>query len=243
MKKLFFTAVALMIGIFANAQSTTHTYFFGGLDEGNAVATSDDVEIDEWGSYTMDDAQIPSLSSTADKVLRLSLNNTPVSVTFKNSANKNNIMKCAEKYLQVDGKNGIIEIANVPDDAEISLVVSAKGDTKADFTDPNATVTSNVGSWSEGANAVAKAGSTEEFSTITCTRTGEGNKTVKIKEVAGGFRIISLSVKSSKFASTPIKAINADSVPAGKAVKTLENGQVIIIRDGVKYNMSGAVIK
>lgn len=43
--------------------------------------------------------------------------------------------------------------------------------------------------------------------------------------------------------STPIKSINADSLPAGKSVKTIEDGKVIIIRDGVKYNMNGSIIK
>jgi hypothetical protein len=31
--------------------------------------------------------------------------------------------------------------------------------------------------------------------------------------------------------------------PAGQAVKVIENGQLIIIRDGVKYNVQGQVIR
>lgn len=41
--------------------------------------------------------------------------------------------------------------------------------------------------------------------------------------------------------STPIKNINADS--SSKSIKTIENGKVIIIRDGVKYNLAGAVVE
>lgn len=43
--------------------------------------------------------------------------------------------------------------------------------------------------------------------------------------------------------ASAIKGINADSLPAGKSAKTIEDGKVIIIRDGVKYNMNGSIIK
>lgn len=39
--------------------------------------------------------------------------------------------------------------------------------------------------------------------------------------------------------STPIQTINADAIPAGKSIKTIENGKLVIIRDGVKYDVNG----
>ncbi|MCQ2229790.1 MAG: hypothetical protein MJZ13_08620 [Bacteroidales bacterium] len=42
-------------------------------------------------------------------------------------------------------------------------------------------------------------------------------------------------------AATAINTINAPA--KANIIKTIENGKVVIIRDGVKYDLSGSVIK
>ena len=41
----------------------------------------------------------------------------------------------------------------------------------------------------------------------------------------------------------PTTAVEEVKAEAGKAVKVVENGQLVIIRDGVRYNAVGAVIE
>ena len=40
-----------------------------------------------------------------------------------------------------------------------------------------------------------------------------------------------------------LTGINDINVETSKVVKTIENGQVVIVKDGVKYNVAGVCIK
>lgn len=237
MKKYFLSALALMLGVCASAQ--VQTYTFDGLVEDDCVTTLDGTEL-AWGKTTMDEKECGSISSKANQTLRLEIIDTPIAFTYKNSGDKSNVVKCAADYIQFDAKNFVMEIAEVPASATIVLNVSAKGGTAAEFNNPGS-ITTNIATYSSNAGAVTKAASVAEFSNVTCVRTDDGTKTVKIKETAGGYRLRSVSIIPA--GSTPIKSINADSLPAGKSAKTIEDGKVIIIRDGVKYNMNGSIIK
>lgn len=237
MKKYFLSALALMLGVCASAQ--VQTYTFDGLVEDDCNTTLDGNEL-SWGTYVMDGKDCGSISVTAGAALRLEIIDTPIAFTYSNSKAKDNVVKCAAEYIQFDSKNFVMEIANVPASATIVLNVSAKGDADAKFNNPGS-ITTNIATYSSNAGAVTKAASVAEFSNVTCVRTDDGTKTVKIKETNGGYRLRSVSIIPA--GSTPIKSINADSLPAGKSVKTIEDGKVIIIRDGVKYNMNGSIIK
>ena len=62
---------------------------------------------------------------------------------------------------------------------------------------------------------------------------------VGIPNKVAGRRYIGMSVQGENEA-TGFENITA---PEGQAIKVIENGQLIIIRDGVKYNVQGQVIK
>lgn len=238
MKKYFFTLLGLAMGVCASAQ--TQTYTFNGLVEDDCTTTLDGNEL-SWGTYVMDGKDCGSISVTAGAALRLEIIDTPIAFTYSNSSAKDNVVKCASEYIQFDSKNFVMEIANVPASATIVLNVSAKGGTAAVFNSENGTYTSNIATYSTNAGKVTKSDAVADFSNVTCVRTDEGTKTVKIKETGGGYRLRSVSIIPA--GSTPIKSINADSLPAGKSIKTIEDGKLVIIRDGVKYNLAGAVVE
>ena len=213
MKKIFLFAAAAVAAMTVNAT----VYNFAGV-------TADKITTDgTLGTYVMDEVEIPSVSQPdgVDINVKIAgLDNLVINYTQSAGKSKDNILKFAANYMQADGKNVILTFSNVTPGDAIALVVAAKGSTNAKFT----ALSGAVGSEQE----VAKIDKVEDYVTVTFTAIPD---VVEIKETSGGYRIVSATVGASQ---------GVDNVfEDAKAVKTFENGQLVIIKNGVRYNALG----
>ncbi|MBO5618821.1 MAG: hypothetical protein J5902_02430 [Paludibacteraceae bacterium] len=231
MKKFFLFAAAAVAALTVNAK----VYNFAGIQ-------STAITVDAQGAvstYTMDagtekEQTIPSVNytSTVGALMHVSIAGMEgLELQYKNGSEteaktKNNILKFADDYLQTDGKNVVLVFSGLEFGDEIALLVAAKGSTAAVF--------AAEGAVADDANpaSVAKAASLEEY--VTLKFYAEGSE-VSIKETAGGYRIISATIGGGEQA---IDNVNANV----KAQKVFENGQLVIIKNGVRYNALGAAL-
>ena len=234
MKKIF-TLVALFAAISMNAQTV---YDFASI-------SSDDTVIDAYssvGTYTMDSKDIPSVNYTSKvgDVMGVTLKGQDgLTINYKNGGpsedgsikdgHKDNILKFAEKYMQADGKNVILTFSGLSIGATIELLVASKGDTHSIFDVMNSSAIADANNPTD----IPKASTTEEYVKVKFTAVAS---TVEIKETKNGFRIISATVSGT----TAVEDINGTAV---KAQKIMENGQIYILKNGVKYNLLGAEVK
>lgn len=220
MKKLFFLAAAMCAAMALNAE----TYNFGGITA-EQITTDGTV-----GTYVMDGETIPSVSQPADVDINCTISTLPnlvINYTQSAGKSKDNILKFAADYLQTDGKNVILTFSNVALGANVELLVSAKGSTASVFTAFEGCVSATGADYT-----VTKKETLAEYETITFMATAT---TIKIKETNGGYRIISAQIGGTT-------AVESAFV-APKAKKMMENGQMVIVRDGVKYNALGTVVE
>ena len=135
------------------------------------------------------------------------------------------------KCYEFGGKNGILILKNTAAGDKILLTVAAKGSTAANFSGEGfpvngAAVSADLtlpAKGSDGADEQGYVWKELEFVSLG----GE----VQIKEFDGGYRISKIQVGAGQ----GVENINADV----KAVKTFENGQLVIIKNGVRYNALG----
>lgn len=138
------------------------------------------------------------------------------------------------KCYEFGGKNGILIIKNTAAGDKIRLTVAAKGSTAANFVDPNgeypkqaAAVSTDLtlpAKGSDGADAQGYVWKELEYTSL--------GGDVEIKEFDGGYRINKVIIGFGE----GVENVNADV----KTVKTFENGQLVIIKNGVRYNALGA---
>lgn len=232
MKKFFFFAAALVAAATINAK----TYDFA------TYATEAD--------WVVTSATKNATESTADKLVYDIAGGVEAIVSPKGAENiKFTIKNGSDKKkafninlgnsFEFGGKNGIIKLSGVQVGASIKLVVAAKGSTAADFADATNTYPKGAiavstdltcpakGSGAEGADEKGYVWKTLEYQAT--------SSNVEIKEFSGGYRISSLTIGGET-------AIDNTAVEA-KATKYMENGALVIVKNGVKYNALGAVIE
>lgn len=232
MKKFFFFAAALVAAVTINAE----TYDFA------TYATEAD--------WVVTSATKNAAESTADKLVYDIAGGVEAVVspkgaeniqfTIKNGSDKKKAFNInLGNSFEFGGKNGIIKLSGVQVGASIKLVVAAKGSsTAADFAATNAypkgaiAVSTDLtcpakGSGAEGADEKGYVWKTLEYQAT--------SSNVEIKEFSGGYRISSLTIGGET-------AIDNTAVEA-KATKYMENGALVIVKNGVKYNALGAVIE
>ena len=217
MKKFFLFAAAALAALTVNAK----VYNFAGITA-NQITTDGTI-----GTYSMDGVDVPSVSQPDGvdiNVTLAGLDGLVINYTQSAGKSKENILKFAEKYMQADGKNVILTFSGVTPGDQISLVVAAKGSTDANFTALNGATGSD--------QTATKIEKVEDYITVSFIAISD---LVQIKETAGGFRIVSATVGA-------VQGIDNTNVDA-KAVKFFENGQLVIMKNGVKYNALGTVIE
>lgn len=170
-----------------------------------------------------------------------------IEFSYKNSSEKtafkvyyNAEGKEGNGKIQMDGNQRDITFTNVTPGDQIVLTVASKGSTGAHFADSdkgtaftgcvaNNPAAPGIGEALPGKDA--EAGASYEISVTAIA------PTVTIRETAGGYVLYSIQVGGA----SSNEAI--DNVEAGvKAVKTFENGQLVIIKNGVKYNALGVAL-
>ncbi len=140
------------------------------------------------------------------------------------------------KCFEFGGKNGVLVLKNVTVGDAIKLYVAAKGGTAANFKDA-------AGTFPKGAVAVSTdlvlpakqegaEGADEEGYIWKVLEYQAIADQVEIKEFDGGYRINKIEIGNSQA---------VDNIFDGaKAEKIMENGQLVIIKNGVKFNALGA---
>jgi len=139
--------------------------------------------------------------------------------------------------IQMDGNQRDITIENVTVGDIITLYVNSKGDTGAQFAD-NQKGTAFTGCVAVDPNAVGiatalpgKANETEAYP----IKVQAIASTVIIRETVGGYMLQKIEIG----ATTAVENVTENA----KSEKFFENGQLVIIKNGVKYNALGAQIK
>ena len=231
MKKFFLFAAAAIAALTVNAK----VYDFAGI-QASAIAVDAQGAV---STYTMDagtekEQTIPSVNytSTVGTLMNVSLNGFDgLTIQYKNGnetkdGHKDNILKFAEKYMQADGKNVVLVFSGLKMDDEIYLVVTAKGKDGTTFASPDESATAD----NANPEKIAQ-GDPEQI-----LKFYANGSTVTLKETAGGFRVSAIGINEDPTAAQGIEDVNS----AVKAEKFFENGQLVIIKNGVRYNALGA---
>lgn len=231
---------------------------FGGLKAEDAIIL--DPKMAVTSSCTMDNEEVPSVDyktaknfdGTQDSTMDVSFKGKEsVHFVYKNKDNKANIMKCAKNYLQLDGSGFEMRLSDLQAGDTIVFVVTSKGSKSPIFSH----------TYSSTANLDAYEPEDEEDPDYTdgeiytksdarvdndfCGYTNlvyivkEGKTTAKLKETTGGFRLAKILIGAYRGEAPEHQAISNVNA-AAKAVKVVENGQLVIIKNGVKYNALGA---
>lgn len=230
MKKFFFFAAALVAAATINAE----TYDFA------TYATEAD--------WVVTNATKNASLSTKDKLVYDIKGNIEAVVSPKGAENiqftiKNGSDKAKAfninlgNSFEFGGKNGIIKLSGVQVGANIQLVVAAKGSTAANFKDAADIYPKGAIAVSTDLTAPAKgsAGADEKGYVWVTLEYQATSANVEIKEFDGGYRIKSMTIGGTT-------AIDNTAVEA-KATKYMENGALVIVKNGVKYNALGTVIE
>ena len=233
MKKFFLFSAAIIAALTVNAKVLDLT----------AVGTT----IGEW---TINEATLNADNSDADKgkfvydiaagVPSESFVTAEPNVVFqlKNGSDKAKaFVVYPGKCYEFGGKNGILILKNTQPGDKIVLTAAAKGSSEANFAGDGFPVNAAAVS----ADLVLPAKNKDKAETEGYDKEGYLWKEiefvslggeVQIKEFAGGYRISKIQVGAGQ----GVDNVNADV----KAVKTFENGQLVIIKNGVRYNALGA---
>lgn len=236
MKKIFLFAAAALAALTINAKELDLATAGTAIEDWTVVdATRNDSESDASKSkYVYDVKQsIPAIVNvTAEPNVLFSIKNDK-------EDKKKAFVIYAGKCFEYGGKNGILTIKGTAAGDVIKLTVAAKGGTAANFKDAEGVYPKNAVAVSADLTLPAK--DKEKAGTGDYDAEGYVWKVlefqalggdVEIKEFDAGYRISKIEFGGTQ----AIDNVNADV----KAVKTFENGQLVIIKNGVRYNALGA---
>ena len=236
MKKFFLFAAAAIAAMTINAQvydlaemnfAQSDLTVTNGTITDNASKSYFEVKNNEGETVEMTVAQLPNM--------KFSYKNSAVKTAFKVYYITEDVN--AKGKIQMDGNQRDITITNLTPGTMIRLYVNSKGDTGAQFVD------SDKGTAFTGAVAVDP-----NAAGIATALPGKSNETdayeiklqaiastVVIRETVGGYLLHKIILGYGE----GVENVNA----AVKAEKRYENGQLVIIKNGVKYNALGTVIE
>ena len=235
MKKFFLFAAAAVAAMTINAQvydlnemtfAQSDLTVVNGTITDNASKSYFEVKNNEGETVELSIAQLPGIKFT----YKNSAVKTAFKVYYITESN-------AKGKIQMDGNQRDVVFSNVPVGATIVLYVNSKGSTGAQFAD------SDKGTAFTGAIAVnptapgiatALPGKDNETDMYPIELTAIANEVV-VRETAGGYILHKIQILGSQ----DIENTNAEV----KTIKRYENGQLVIIKNGVKYNALGTVIE
>ena len=223
--------------------------------------TADDIQILSGdnatvGTYTMDGVPCPSVNylhisnlEGKDSVMIIGFKDREgLTLRYKNSSDKANALKLPAAYAQCDSKNFEFYVDDVQSGDTIVFVVTAKGSaptfdhtySSACYLDPYQPDDDTDPCFTDG-EVYTKSDADIKNDYIGWTNlvyiVQEGHTKVRLKEVANGCRIAKIQIGAYRGEQQGIEAV-VDS--SSKAVKIFENGQLVIIKNGVRFNALGA---
>ena len=174
-------------------------------------------------------------------------NRDGLTLRYKNSADKANALKLPANYVQADSKNFEMYVDGVEGGDTIVFVVTAKGSaptfdhnySTACYLTPYQPEDDTDPCFTDGAVYTASDAKVEDDYigwTNLVYVVQEGRHSVRLKETANGFRIAKIQLGAYRGEGQAIENVNTTV----KAVKVVENGQLVIIKNGVKYNALGS---
>ena len=234
MKKFFLFAAAVVAAMTINAQvydlnemnfAQSDLTVANGTITDNASKSYFEVKNNEGETVEMTVAQLPNI--------KFSYKNSAVKTAFKvYYITESN----AKGKIQMDGNQRDITLTNVAVGATITLYVNSKGDTGAQFADGDKG-TAFTGAVAVDPTAVGiasalpgKANETDPYE----IKVQAIASTVVIRETVGGYILHKIEINGGQ---------GIENTKMGeKATKTFENGQLVIIKNGVKYNALGVAL-
>lgn len=218
----------------------------------------------EFTEYTMDGQQVPALNykhltcpDGSDSLLILGFKNCPgLTIQYKNSEPKANVFKFGQRFLQIDSKNSMFFLEGVHSGDTIVIVATAKGTSAPthfdhtyssacylkpfqpeDDSDPNFT----DGDIYTPADAITDNDYSGYTNLVYVVEEG-GHSKVRIKETGNGARIAKILVNAYRGDEVPKHEAVENVMGDVKVTKTVENGQLVIIKNGVRYSAMGAAL-
>lgn len=237
--KKFFLLVAAVAAMAVNAQ--VYDLSTINFTQADLTVTNGTVADDAAKAYF-------TVKNTPGETVVMTIAQLPnIEFSYKNSSEKtafkvyyNAEGKEGNGKIQMDGNQRDITFTNVTPGTEIKLTVASKGDTGAQFVDgEKGTAFTGCVANNPAADGIGTAlpGKTAEAGTRYEIAVTAIAPTVTIRETVGGYVLYAIEIGGSN----NNEAI--DNVEAGvKTVKTFENGQLVIIKNGVKYNALGAAL-
>ena len=234
MKKLFFLAAAMCAVMALNAETKVWDF---SVDSINTVANIEALSTERSSVLKLTDKmssdQKPYVGwdlTTGGEVASLQFVNFPMKVEYKNSSAKTEFVKSYKTYFQINRKGVTLTFnCNVGDIIRLTpksytkgVLFSIEGADKS---------TLLVGANTETPVEVMAISTSVVFATnvdvdeSTGTKYDQAAQFTKVEIVGPGETAI------------------LDAFVAPKATKMMENGQMIIVRDGVKYNALGTVVE
>ena len=144
-----------------------------------------------------------------------------------------------KSYIEFSGKNGILTINNLTVGTSVTLHICAKGEKTSSIAATSGAAETDavelpakVKKDSEQAGKDGYDANGYYWKDATFTATGS---TMVLKETANGYRVNSINIADGQGIENTSAAV--------KAEKRYENGQLVIIKNGVKYNALGTVIE
>lgn len=230
MKKIFLFAAAVVAAMTVNAKVIDFTAVGTAIadwtiSEATLNATESNAEV---GKYVYD--------IKADVASESYINAEPnVVFQIKNGSDKAKaFVVYPGKCYEYGGKNGILIIKNTQVGDAIKLTVAAKGSTAANFDVEGFPVNASAVSTDLTLPAKGAQGADEDGYTWKELEYISLGGEVQIKEGNGGYRIKAIQIGDA--GTQGVDNVNA----AEKATKVFENGQLIILKNGVRYNAIGA---
>lgn len=210
------------------------------------------------GTYTMDGKPCPAVNYVhtlngegKDSVMIISFKGRDgLTLRYKNGDNKANALKVPANYVQADSKNYEMYVDGVQGGDTVVFVVTAKGSaptfdhnySTACYLTPYQPEDDTDPCFTDGAVYTASDARVENDYigwTNLVYVVQEGHTKIRLKETANGFRIAKIQLGAYRGEAPEHQAISNVNA-AAKAVKVVENGQLVIIKNGVKYNALGA---
>ena len=231
MKKFFLFAAAMAATLTANAVvydlaemnfAEADLTVVNGTITDNASKSYFEVKNNEGETVELSIAQLPNIKFT----YKNSAVKTAFKVYYITESN-------AKGKIQMDGNQRDITLTNVNVGDVITLYVNSKGDTGAQFADGDkGTAFTGAVAVNPNATGIAtalpgKSNETEPYE----IKVQAIASTVIIRETVGGYILHKIEIGGSQ----AIENTNAEV----KATKIFENGQLVIIKNGVRYNALG----
>ena len=234
MKKFFLFAAAIAATLTANA--VVYDLAEMNFAQSDLTVTNGTITDNSSKSYF-------EVKNTAGETVEMTIAQLPnMKFSYKNSSEKTAFKvyyitdSNAKGKIQMDGNQRDITFTNVNVGDVITLYVNSKGDTGAQFADGDkGTAFTGAVAVNPNATGIAtalpgKSNETEPYE----IKVQAIASTVIIRETVGGYILHKIEIGGSQ----AIENTNAEV----KTIKRFENGQLVIIKNGVKYNALGVAL-